>query len=381
MRLTKRVIDAARPPTTGVRFLRDEGLKGFGLKLTSKGTRTFFIEKDIHGHSRRLTIGRYGQLTLDEARKLALKKFVDIAEGKDPVEERRARRKAMTWADLEPLYLQRHAIHNKSIANDERNLRTHLAFLRPRRLTTITSADLSTLHAEMGAAGHRTGANAVLALARSMFNRAIEWGLLTGVNPASGVKKFKLQSRERFVTGEELPRLWAAMTQEPNPYVRGAFFIGLLTGARRNEVLGMKWSDLGHDVWTIPTTKAKRPHVLPLPRLAIEELRRLPRVEGNPHVFPGRWGKHHLVNVAKPWRRIRKEAGIEDVWMHDLRRTLGSWLVAQGASLPLIGKTLNHSQPSTTQVYARLQIEPVRLALEANATAMLAVVEKGPHAD
>ena len=103
---------------------------------------------------------------------------------------------------------------------------------------------------------------------------------------------------------------------------------------------------------------------------------KLPRLEGNPHVFCGRWGKSHLVNVSKPWKRIRHEAGLNDVRIHDLRRTLGSWLVAAGASLPLIGKTLNHSQQSTTAIYARLQLDAVRTALDQNATRMLTVAQQ-----
>src|SRR4029079_11815917 len=127
---------------------------------------------------------------------------------------------------------------------------------------------------------------------------------------------------------------------------------------------------------------AGRPHYIPLPRPVIDELLKLPRLDGNPHVFCGRWGRDHLVNVSKPWRRLRKEAGLDDVRIHDLRRTLGSWLVAAGASLPLIGKALNHSNVSTPQIYARLQLDPVRAALEANATRMLTVIGEAekPHA-
>src|SRR6185295_17948133 len=116
--------------------------------------------------------------------------------------------------------------------------------------------------------------------------------------------------------------------------------------------LTMQWTnlDLSHGLWTIPTTKAGRPHVVPLLVTYIKELRMLPRLADTVHVFPGRWNHGHLVNVSKPWRRIRKQAGLDDLRIHDLRRTLGSWLVAAGASLPLIGKALNHSNVSTTQI-------------------------------
>jgi len=172
---------------------------------------------------------------------------------------------------------------------------------------------------------------------------------------------------------QELQRLFEALNDEPSPYVKAAFLVALLTGARRGEVLSMQWADLDFPqaLWRIPQTKANWPHYLPLPQPVVTMLHALPRLSGCPYVFPGRDGQKHLVNLAKAWTRIRVRAGIEDVRIHDLRRTLGSWLAASGASLPLIGKALNHSQVSTTAIYARLQIDPIRTALESNAQRML----------
>ncbi|MDH5640133.1 MAG: site-specific integrase, partial [Nitrospira sp.] len=309
---------------------------------------------------------------------LAKVKIGEIASGKDPAEDRRRRRQSITFGELEKMYLERHAVHKKSKSNDVGMFKKWLSDWRSRRLSTITRADITTRHAEMGAAGHTTWANRMVALVRTMFNLAFDWGVHPGPNPASRIKFFKEVKRDRFVRPDELPRLWKALQNEPNPYVRGAFFIGLLTGARRSEVLGMTWADLDlqQGLWRIPETKAGRSHTLPLPRPAIDELLKLPRLEGNPFVFCGRWGKKNLCNVSKPWRRIRKEAGLNDVRIHDLRRTLGSWLVAAGASLPLIGKALNHTQPATTAIYARLELDPVRVALESNAQRMLSVVSQ-----
>ncbi len=371
-RLTKRIVDAAQHPPAGQVFLRDEELRGFAVRITP-GSKTFVLEREIHGRVRRMKLGRYGELTVEQARDLAKVKIGEIASGKDPAEDRRRRRQSITFGELEQLYLERHAVHKKSKSNDVGMFKKWLNDWRPRRLSTITRADITTRHAEMGAAGHTTWANRMVALVRTMFNLAFDWGVHPGPNPASRIKFFKEVKRDRFVRPDELPRLWKALQNEPNPYVRGAFFISLLTGARRSEVLSMRWEDLdlGQGLWRIPETKAGRPHTLPLPRPAIEELLKLPRLEGNPFVFCGRWGRKNLYNVSKPWLRIRKEAGLNDVRIHDLRRTLGSWLVAAGASLPLIGKALNHSQPATTAVYARLELDPVRAALEANAERML----------
>jgi integrase len=208
-----------------------------------------------------------------------------------------------------------------------------------------------------------------------MFNLARTWGVFGGDNPAAGIELFKEEKRDRFVKPEELPELFKAIQKEPNPYRAAAFLILLLTGARKTEVLCMRWEDLDlkQATWRIPETKAGRPHLLPLPRAAVKLLAHLPRQEGSPYVFPGRRQGQHLVKLSKAWKTIRQEAKLEDVRIHDLRRTLGSWLAASGASLPLIGKALNHSQVSTTAVYARLDLEPVRVALEANAKKMLVV--------
>ena len=392
MPLTKKRIDKAEHPASGQVFLRDDLLRGLVLRITP-GSKTFVLEKDINGKSRRLTLGQFGTLTLDQARQLAREKLVDIARGKDPVAERKQRRQAPTWGDLETMYLARHASRKKSAIDDIGLLNNHLAHWRRRTLASISRADVIHLHTQLGTQpstvirpGNLTArpaprlANKMISLVRSMFNLALDWGLFSGLNPCVRIKKFPEVSRDRFVTPTELPRLWSALHLEPNPYIRGAFFLSLLTGARRSEVLEMQWADLDlhQALWRIPDTKAGRPHTLPLPKPVIDELMKLPRLEGNPYVFCGRWGRSHLINVAKPWRRIRLEAGLQDVRIHDLRRTLGSWLVAAGASLPLIGKALNHSQASTTQVYARLQLDAVRTALEANATRMLTYAEKKP---
>lgn len=370
----KKSADARHTPQV---FVRDSELKGFALRIT-QNTKTFILEREINGRIRRMSLGRYGPLTVEQARDLAKVKIGEIAKGNDPAEERRQRRQSLTFGELEQLYLERHAVHKKSKSNDVGMFKKWLADWRPRRLSTITRADITTKHADMGKAGHKTWANRMVALVRTMFNLAFDWGLHPGPNPASRIKFYKEVKRDRFVRPDELPALWKALQSEPNPYVRGAFFIGLLTGARRSEVLSMKWTDLDLDqaLWRIPDTKAGRPHTLPLPRPVVDELLKLPRLEGNPYVFCGRWGRKNLNNVSKPWRRIRNEAGLTDVRLHDLRRTLGSWMVAAGASLPLIGKTLNHSQPSTTAIYARLELDPVREALEANAVRMLRYAKK-----
>ncbi|WP_447974628.1 tyrosine-type recombinase/integrase [Nitrospira sp. Kam-Ns4a] len=373
-KLTKRVIEQTLCPATGQIFLRDTELKGFAVRLTPSA-KTFVLEKRVRGRVRRITLGRYGVLTVEQARAEAIKKAAEIVTGGDPAAARRAARAAPTWQDLEDRYRTEWLPRKRSARNDKSLLDNKLAGWRTKPLAAITRAEVAAMHASIGKT-RPYQANRLLALVRKMFNLAEVWGLYPGPNPCKGIPPFPEEKRDRFVTPAELPRLWRAIQEEPNVFVRAAFFLCLLTGARRGEVLAMKWEELDFEqsVWRIPQTKANRPHYVPLPRPVLEELKKLPRLSGNPYVFPGRYGRGHLVKVSKPWQEIRRKAKLEDVRIHDLRRTLGSWLAASGASLPLIGKALNHSQPSTTAIYARLQLDSVREALELNAAKMLAVI-------
>ena len=210
-------------------------------------------------------------------------------------------------------------------------------------------------------------ANRIVALLSKMFELARRWGFVpeNAANPARGIDKFKEQKRDRWVTPEELPRLAAAIMQEPSLYVRAAVWLYLLTGVRKTELLKACWEDVdfARSELRLSETKAGRIHYVPLSPPAVALLRALPREEGNPYLLPGAKSGHHLVNIEKPWRRVRKIAAVEDVRLHDLRRTVGSWLAQAGSSLPLIGRVLNHTDPKTTAIYARLGDDPARQAL------------------
>lgn len=370
-RLTKQVIDEIPFPLAGQVFVRDAELPGFALRVT-KGRKSFILEKRIRGRMRRLTIGPYGPLTVDQARRLASTHVGAIAQGDDPAQVRQDRLHEPTFGDLTDQYLERHAPRKRSARDDRGMLKTHLAVFRTRKLTDLNRNDVARLHAQIGeAAPYR--ANRVVALLRKMFNLARDWGLYAGDNPATRIQAFREESRDRFVQPDELPRLFQAIAEEADSSVRAVLLTALLTGARRTEVLTMQWDEvsLTRAEWRIPHTKAGRPHLLPLPYALVATLRSLPRMDGNPYVFLGQNGAGHLQNMKRAWDRIRFKAGIHDVRFHDLRRTVGSWLAGSGESLQLIGKVLNHRDVSTTAIYARLNLDPVRQALERNASKML----------
>jgi integrase len=370
-RLTKQLIDETPFPAAGQVFVRDTPLRGFALRVT-QGRKSFILEKRIRGRMRRLTLGPYGPLTVDQARKLAAMHVGAIAQGDDPAQVRQDRLHEPTFGDLTAQYLERHAPRKRSGRDDQGMLTSHLAVFRTRKLTDLNRNDVARLHAQVGeTAPYR--ANRLVALLRKMFNLARDLGLHAGENPATRIQMFSEESRDRFVQPEELPRLFQAIAEEAGPAVRAVVLTALLTGARRTEVLTMRWDEvsLTRAEWRIPQTKAGRPHLLPLPHALVATLRSLSRVEGNPYVFVGQHGVGHLHDMKRAWERIRMKAGIRDVRLHDLRRTVGSWLAGSGESMPLIGTVLNHRDVSTTAIYARLNLDPVRQALERNASRML----------
>ncbi|MDR4485289.1 MAG: site-specific integrase [Nitrospirales bacterium] len=370
-RLTKRKIDAITLPKSGEVILRDQDLPGFALRAT-KGAKTFVVEKRIKGRLHKVKVGTYGPFTIDQAREAARDTLGKLSRG-EPLSSQRG---DLTFGQFEKLYLQKYAIRKKSYHNEVLHLEKHLSHWRNWKLSGITRKDIFLLHAGIGQK-HPVGANRVLSLLRTMFRLAVDWGLIRGESPATRISMFPEASRDRFVQPHELPKLLTALKAEPNPYIQSALLMGLLTGARRSEVLAAQWSDVDLNLgnWRIPQTKSGHWHLLPLPGPLVQTLSELPRVQDNPYVFVGRHGKGHLKNISKAWRGIRKEAGIPDVRIHDLRRTLGSWIAGTGVSLHIVGKILNHRQPSTTAIYSRLNLDPLREVLETNAQRMLLIEE------
>lgn len=384
-RITKIVLDAAPIPKTGQTFIRDTKDVGFALRITSGGKKVFVFEGRIEGRPRRMTIGPYGPLTVEDARKEVLKLKGRIAkEEENPADSKIARRRGMTFGEYLDHYVARHAeVKNKpsSLRSVRSIINRHLQPWRGRKLSSITRQDVAELHARIGRKAP-IRANRTVALLRRAFNVAKMEGVLKADNPASKIEFFREVSRDRFLKPEELPRFVEALAREESPFIRVLFLVLILTGARRSEALGMQWRDvdLERAVWQIKETKQGKPHTIPLPGAVVDLLVALPRVEGNDHVFPGIGdkGKGPINNVFKPWRRICERAGLKDVRVHDLRRTLGSWLAGSGESLILIGKALGHSTPTSTAVYARMDLSPLREALERNATKMIGAMGELP---
>ena len=378
---TKAAIIAEVAPETGRTYLHDAKEAGLVLMVTAAGRKTFQLYKKHKGRPVRVTLGTWPEITVEQARKKCREAKVELAEGRNPNDALRQDRQEMTLAELFDQYMERHAKqHKRSWQADQDAYTRHIA--RPlgnKKLSAITRKDIADLHGRIGK-DRPTTANRLLALLSSVFGRAAEFGLWEGGNPCASVRRFPEQSRDRFLSGDELRRFFEALEQEPNDTARDFFSVALLTGARRSNVLEMKWADLDLDAatWRIGRTKNGTPQTVALVEPVVELLRERKRQASSVFVFPGKGATGHLVEPKKGWTRICKAAGIEGARIHDLRRTMGSWQAKTGASLPVIGKSLNHKNQSTTAIYARLDLDPVRSAMEKAAAAMLATRDQAP---
>lgn len=369
-KLTKRFVDLAQPTSKDV-FHWDDDMPGFGLRVKPSGVKSYIVQYRQNGRSRRMTIGRHGVLTAEEARKLARKQLGSVAHGNDPAEERHARRIAPTVKDLCDDYMERHALPNKrpsSVRNDYSMIESIiLPKLGPKKVDEIIRRNVEPILHRMKDTPYR--ANRVRALLSKMFSLAVAWGWRDD-NPVLGIEKFQEQKRDRWLSEEELQRLTTVLEAHLNQKNANIIRLLILTGARKGEVLNATWGqfDLERGVWTKPahTTKQKRTEYVPLSSAAIELLTSWEKQMGDigDYVFPGNVPGKPVHCIKKFWDEVRTAANLNEVRIHDLRHTFASHLVSNGTSLPIVGRLLGHTQPQTTQRYAHLADAPLRQALE-----------------
>jgi integrase len=362
------VSTAARPePGKAQVFYWDSALTGFGLCISAFGRRSFVVQKRIAktARVRRVVLGTWPAMTVEQARNAARPLLADWAAGRDQPRPTAC----ITLGELIPLYLDNARAHGmRSASRKQGDLQRYLPReWRTRTVDSFTTADLTKLHTDLSRRGHMT-ANAFLRTLRGLFNWARHNDHMpeSALNPCRKITWFPEMARERFLTLEEYDRLLLALNSEL-PLWRDFFQLLLLAAQRSGEVKGMTWAELDLDaaVWTIPAarTKNKKLQRVPLTAQMLDILRA--RRALDPHgtfVFPSPTDHTRPLNALNvAWDRIRARAGIPaDVRIHDLRKTMPSYHVAAGVGLPIIGKLLHHSNSATTQIYARMNLDPVR---------------------
>lgn len=377
--LTKRSIEAAKYEGDGnaqdVRY--DGEIPGFGLRIYPSGVKSFVLRyRNEGGRTRLITLGRFGPLTLDQARKKARKELAKLYDGADPLEERRrARAEATTVSEFCDRWLTDYAKpHRKSWPEDERRIEKRIKpAIGSRPLSQVTPGDVAQLHARIGRKAP-VEANRVVQLLRGIYNAALAWEVVPRGHPnpaqisrspyggrGAAVRTFRERSRERFVREDEMPRLVKAIEKEEDPAGRAALLLILWTGCRKSEILGARWDhiNLKRRELVLPEAKEGGRTVL-LSDTAVDVLKRIKRTR-SPYVFPSpRSRGKPRADIKRQWDRVREAAKLGDVTIHDLRRTVGAWLANAGVSELAIGKALGHSDPAATRVYARITDDTAR---------------------
>jgi integrase len=402
-------------PERGQEYHQDKGgrdsVRHLNISVGSSGSKTFYVVRKIEQKTERIRVGPYPDLSVSRARELAREINRQIAEGMNPAQAIREKRAEPTLGEAMTEYIERYCKVEgvKTWPEVKQQFDRYLGTVDPtarklrgreptkpeygvdwsrRKLSNIKPGEVKRLHSDIGKAGHKTQANRVIEIGSSLYNRMHKLGLYFGANPFEGIEAYRETKRRRFLQAGELPKFFAALAEDDSPSFRDFVSLALLTGARRENVLTMRWADVDLDeaLWRIKGTEMKNSEPLDVPLVpeAVAILRaRKPADDdehASPYVLPAARGSGPMAPPKKRWADLLERAGLEDFRLHDIRRTMGSWQARTGASLLVIGKSLGHKSTQATQIYAHLgDVDPIREAMERAAGAMLSAGKPKPE--
>jgi len=367
-------------------YFYDSKGNGLHVVVTSQGQKSFYVRRRVNGKNEKHCLGSFPDLSVEQARDKAARFTGAVASGDNPAEQRRLIRGELTLGDLFEEYLRRHLKKSrKTWAEYEKQFNRYFGDWLSRKLTTITQRDIERRHGELARERGQYAANRALQLIRVVYNKALAWRLYQGSNPAVGITMFEEHSRERVLQSDEFERFFETLDKEEEDF-RDFVMLTLLTGARKSNVLAMSWDDvsLKRRTWTIPAEQAKnsRMQVVVLTEAELEILRRRHHKNDNSpqpsrFVFPGSGDTGHLTDIKRAWATFRVRAHLDDLQIHDLRRSLASWMANTGANVAVIRTALNHKDVKTTlTVYARANQDAELAARELAHKTMLELGKK-----
>lgn len=369
-RITKRSVDGLISEGGKPAFLWDDALSGFAVKALPTGVKRYLV-KYRYGSGRAapqrwLTLGTHGQLTPEQARSLAQQVLAAVARGEDPQRQKLSARGVPTLSDVWRRFADEVMPNLKPQTRYEyeNQWKDVLSRLGNLQIDKISRSEVNAVHKGMRDTPYR--ANRVLALLSRLMNLSEAWEFIPpGMNPCRHVERFKEKPRARYLSQVELGRLGNALREmviegSLSNSAANVIRLLLLTGARLNEVLRAEWAwvDTSNCVLALPDSKTGEKPIF-LSQAALSVLNDQREISGGiEYIFPGKKPEAPLINLRKPWERVCSRAGLDGVRLHDLRHTAASIAVGQGASLPVIGRLLGHSQAQTTQRYAHVDFDP-----------------------
>lgn len=384
MRLTKSTVERVPPPAAGQAFYRDDLLPGFALRVTAGGVRSFVVEKRVGGKVRRQTLGRFGVLTVEQARRAAQRFLGQVATGRDPIAERReATARGVTLGEVFKAYLAtRRGLKPATVHDYQRLMREAFADWTTRPMAELTRDAVATRHARLGERSEARANNAMRVL-RALFNFAAaqyEDGsgrTLFPENPVSRLTHtrawYRVERRRTLIRRAELPAFCEAVmhlkAQSADPLgrtVADLLLVLLLTGLRRSEAMGLRWQqvDLQDATLTLPDPKNREPLVLPLSDYLAALLAERQAAAAGPWVFPGIHPDAALVEPRKQLAKVTARSGVTFT-LHDLRRTFIT--VAESLDIPpyAIKRLVNHKiAGDVTAGYIVMDVERLRAPMQ-----------------
>lgn len=380
---TKDAIDALPLPDKERIEYFDTKEKSLQLRVSKTGIKTFRWVRHIKGQGKTdsITIGRITDIGINTARKKCEEYNLTMVLGTNPNDAKRNKQSQITLKELYENFMEDWAdphLKPKTVAGYRSTYKTHLS---SHPIINSKICDISTHHVaklfNFAGKSSPVAANRLLALLSSIFNKAIKWGIYDK-NPCTKIEKFPEQSRDRSLQPGEIPKFFNALKKVKNEIHRDFFYTKLFVGNRRAKVLAMHQSnlDLINGIWLIPTTKNRRPHAVSLTHDVVNCIST--RIKRNIElgftkengfnenwIFPSARSKSgHLEEPKKSWAALLRKAEINDLHLHDLRHTLGSYMNASGSDAMLIKSMLGHDDIKSTQIYVHPRSEIVRQAAE-----------------
>lgn len=438
LEFTRSALVAIEPPAKGRDYAYDTVQPGLVLVVTPN-VKSFQVYRKISGRPVRVTLGHFApdliesrelpktqangkpldplayigntpRLNVRMARALAVAVSAAMDRGENPSAEKREQRRKeaeeLTLRQAFDIYHRDHLLAQgkrkaeklrddfarllgtvepgqKKPRGQERKKSPGAVDWEKRKLSSLKPADVRKMMSALKDGAGLYAANMAFVLLRAVYRKMAEWKLYDGLNPCDGISKFPEQSRDRFIKADEAPKLFTALAEAPE-YFRHFVILGLATGARRSNLVSMRWADLDltAGLWMIPGAQSKndKAMVVPLIPAALDVLKTR-QGNGSPWVFPANSEAGHIQDPKKQWKALLNRAGLDDLRIHDLRRSLGSWAAINGASLAIIGQALGHRSTDATKVYARLTVDPVRDAMEQASSALFAAGGIQPTAE